>query len=241
MKKFKIDYSFMLFLSLVILSPKQFIVFKVFLALLFHEIGHLFFIYLFKIKIKELKLSIFGFFINLENNKFSFYKDLLIYSGGILFNLILLIFNNSELNKICLYLILINLLPIYPLDGFNIIKTLVCYFFPYYYSLKVITILSIIMNIFLLIFLIYFNYDLYLIISFSYLCFLNFIYYKNIYIQLKKLIISKCLFNDYKIRYVNLKDDIERHLYKYHRVILCFNNKKINEDEFFLDNKYKTV
>ncbi|MDE7384920.1 MAG: hypothetical protein K2M84_04080, partial [Anaeroplasmataceae bacterium] len=59
---------------------------KLFLCLFIHELGHLFFITLFRYKIEKLKLSIFGFFLKLENTKEEFYKDFIIYFGGIFFN-----------------------------------------------------------------------------------------------------------------------------------------------------------
>lgn len=97
-------------------------------CLLLHECGHLLFIILFKVKINKFKLSISGGLLNLDLytfNKLTKNKKILIYSMGVIINLFLYyIFKNSLFGKYNLLLFVFNSLPIYPLDGYNILKLL---------------------------------------------------------------------------------------------------------------------
>lgn len=106
----------------------------------FHELGHLIFGHFFKINIKNIKFGIFGFKAFGKNSK-NKYK-IFVYLAGPLFNFILfficlkiLKYNFKhfyiylKINKLVLYtaytnLVLgfLNLLPVLPLDGGNILK-----------------------------------------------------------------------------------------------------------------------
>lgn len=120
----KINYSllFLILFSLYIGYFDKLLLFIV--CLLIHEIGHLIFIKLFKVKINSFTLSIYGGLIDINyDNLISLnkYKKIIIYSSGTFMNLIFyILFNNVIFGKIHLIMLFFNLLPIFPLDGFNI-------------------------------------------------------------------------------------------------------------------------
>ena len=103
-----------------------------FISILIHEIAHIMVAKIFKIKLKNLRVSIFGASLEIEkkirNKKI---KKILMYLAGPISNLILAILiqyaniNEEEKIKIIytnLSLCIFNLLPIIPLDGGNILK-----------------------------------------------------------------------------------------------------------------------
>ena len=95
-----------------------------YLFIIFHELSHIFIAALFGKEINSFKFSISGVNIEFNNVKrLSKFKEILIYFAGPISNLFLaLIFsNNKMIFEINLCLCIINLLPIYPLDGYNII------------------------------------------------------------------------------------------------------------------------
>jgi len=129
--------------------------------ILAHELGHLFFLLLFKKEIASITLTAIGGIIELKPKKDCFKKDLLINIGGIFINLIILIvlrtnyLSNPYLKVIKQYnqiMLSFNLLPIYPLDGYRILASLLGLLYEdeyldevlFYISLLGITILSII-------------------------------------------------------------------------------------------------
>lgn len=97
-----------------------------YLFILFHELSHMFVGAIFGFDIDQIKLSLSG--VNVKFNKnitteFNI-KNILIYVAGPLSNYILaLIFRKNELIfSTNIFLGTLNLLPIYPLDGYNILK-----------------------------------------------------------------------------------------------------------------------
>ena len=117
MRKFKIDYSFIVVVILIILSPKQIILLKVLLCL----------------KINKLTLFGTGFMMDINNDDLLFYQSILLYFGGIFFNILLYLVNiDKDISMISIILAIINLVPVYPLDGHQIIKSILEYFIPIY-------------------------------------------------------------------------------------------------------------
>lgn len=170
----KINYSFY---ALVILSLYIGYIDQLFImccSLIIHEIGHLIFIKLFKVKIKGFSLSIFGGSLNIDKtdfNKINNTKKILIYSSGVLLNLFFyLIFKDNIFGKCNIVLFVFNLLPIYPLDGYNIIKLFI--------NDTMLNNLVIISLVILLIFAIY-NNSLGLLFIILTLIYKNIIYYKE--------------------------------------------------------------
>lgn len=107
-----------------------------YLFILFHELSHMFIAAILGKEIGNFKFSLSGVNISfkedyLNKNNISKLKDILIYLAGPLSNLILaLIFRKSEMIfNINIFLAILNLLPIYPLDGYNILENIISLFF----------------------------------------------------------------------------------------------------------------
>lgn len=233
MKKFKLDYSFILLFILIAFSPKQGILLKLFLALVLHELGHLLCIFLCRYQIKCLRLSIVGFFLTLEDTKEVFHKDVLIYLGGILSNLICyLLVPDPTFKQINLILMIINSLPIYPLDGFNVIKSLVYYWFPYYYANRGMSILSTLLAIVFIILTIYFHFDLFIILNLAYLLILNVEALRKGKLAYHHFLLKKQLYpQENPKKEIQFHENFEHYFYKYHTINMRIGNKLISEKE----------
>ncbi|MDE5715108.1 MAG: hypothetical protein K2I42_03145 [Anaeroplasmataceae bacterium] len=233
MKKYKIDYSFLLLFIILLFSPKQHIIFKLLLCLILHEFGHIFFVYIFHFKIKKLKLSAFGFFLELEPKKENFIKDIFLYSGGILLNgIAYFIFPDSSMKTINLILIIVNLIPIYPLDGFNLLKTIFSYFFSYYYSLKISFYISIFINTLIVLWFCFMQMDLIIIMNYLYLFILNVSFGLHQNIILNRFILERQLYHfEYPVKKIHFHENIKKHIYKYFKIEMKLSNKCISEDD----------
>lgn len=126
----KIKMSFVFFLGIVLYSGLLNELSNLFLTILIHEAGHLFFILLFKQKIKSVEFTGFGIFIKVSLSTNNILKKLLIFGGGILSNLIFILIIKSRItydyHKI---MIILNLIPIIPLDGFQMVNVLLSCFY----------------------------------------------------------------------------------------------------------------
>ena len=100
--------------------------FMCFLFIAFHELSHMFIASILGIKTTKFNIHISGLCINLEKVEKRGVKWLAIFLAGPLSNAILAImFNKIPLvYTINLALAIINLIPIYPLDGYNILEIL---------------------------------------------------------------------------------------------------------------------
>jgi len=107
---------------------------KYYICLLFtmyHELAHIFVATLLNKKLRKVFVSICGMtayfkYEYINKNRVYYFKDFLIFIAGPVANLIMaLIFKDSKfIFEINLFLAFLNLLPIYPLDGFNAIKSI---------------------------------------------------------------------------------------------------------------------
>ena len=98
-----------------------------YLFIIFHELSHMLIASIFGKEIKLFKFRLAGVNICFNNvNRLNKYKEVLIYLAGPISNIILaLLFSyNKMIYEINLSLAIINLMPIYPLDGYNIIYNL---------------------------------------------------------------------------------------------------------------------
>lgn len=210
----------------------------IFLIVFLHELGHIFFLKVFNYKIISVTLYPFGGITKSEHliNSNS-YKDLLIYFGGILFQILIYIFliiinkfgliNMYDMSLFLKYntaIIIFNILPIIPLDGYLIINHLLNYYFNFKLSNKISYLISF---IFIVLF-IYFNYLLninnYFIIG---------------------LLITKMIEHYKNFKFVYQKFLLERYLYNipYKKIDkICNLNldvlKKTHKSLFFLDNSW---
>ena len=109
--------------------------FVCYLFIIFHElshiISHVFFASIFGEKVKKIKISIAGMCVTFNNNDdLNIIKRIIIYIAGPLSNMILAIifYNIRFVFEINIFLAILNLMPIYPLDGYNILKIVFEYF-----------------------------------------------------------------------------------------------------------------
>ena len=231
MKIIKINnytYIFLLFAFLCGFIKNALIIF---IIILIHEIGHVFFIKIYQEKINNITIYPFGGITRIEKDlNTPINEEILIASGGVIFQLLIYIFmifipNTLHTRQLIInynsIIILFNLLPIIPLDGSIIINSILNRFFSYTKSYTINSIISIIS---IVIFVIYnYNYSLnnYLIISF--------LLYKT-YESIK----------NYK--YIKYRFFMERYIsnYKYKRIknyTRNINDLKLDTKHYFIKNK----
>ena len=116
-------------------------------VLLIHDIGHIFFIKLFKVNITKIDIYPFGGIIHIENSyKNAYYKELLISVAGIIFQIILGLFlKDLELIKINYTIITSNPLPLAPLDGSKILNSILKLFLNKEHLIKANLLISIVL------------------------------------------------------------------------------------------------
>ena len=97
-------------------------------ALAAHEAAHLISAVILNIKMDKFKVTLFGFNINTDLEQVGFFKKLLLFSAGPACNIFLfLLFKNTAYNNFAqanLFLAIVNMLPVVPLDGGNICKSI---------------------------------------------------------------------------------------------------------------------
>ncbi len=145
---------------------------------LFHELGHIFFIKLFRYHIISIEILPFGGFTKIDKRiNTSINKDIIISLGGIFFQLIIFLIafmfkNNLNIityNLIMNYnkiLIIFNLIPIIPLDGNNFVHLILEKFFSYHLSYKLNIVVSFISLILFFLYNYFYHIDNYFIFSF---------------------------------------------------------------------------
>jgi stage IV sporulation protein FB len=158
---FKIDNSTYLLILFGLLSGYIKNIFIILIIVLIHEIGHVFFFYLFNIEIENVVIYPFGGVTKVNKRIHErIYKDILISLGGIIFQLLLfLVFNfmyrydlivgstYDMFNNYNKSIILFNLIPIIPLDGSKLLLAICTKFLSYkcsYLAMIIIGILSLI-------------------------------------------------------------------------------------------------
>ena len=101
--------------------------FVCYLFIIFHELAHILVAALFNKKILKIKLSLAGACVTLDKMRLNKGKELLIYFAGPISNFFLaIIFKNVDMVfEINTFLGILNLMPVYPLDGYNIMSLLI--------------------------------------------------------------------------------------------------------------------
>lgn len=129
--KIKIHYSLVFLLILSLFTGSFFKILGIIISILIHEFSHYVFLKLFKVNVKNLELSIIGGILEINDKNISLIKRLLINSAGVISNLIIILLikitNINSLNYLVyynLFIIIFNLIPIIPLDGFRILNDL---------------------------------------------------------------------------------------------------------------------
>lgn len=117
-----------IFLSVIFKEVREYFenYFICYLFIAFHEFAHMFVASIFDIKTTRISICISGLNINLNNKNRKGIKWFAIFFAGPISNIILalLFLKVPIVYTINLVLAVTNLLPIYPLDGYNIVKIL---------------------------------------------------------------------------------------------------------------------
>ncbi len=143
--KFKIHFTTYLIFLIFLLTGYIKNIIIIFLIIIIHELGHITFLKIFEVPITKIELYPFGGLTTSDLPiNYPINKELLIYSSGVLFQLILgliiyviykyHLINTNTYNLFTLYnkvIILFNLLPIKPLDGLEILILILFKKFPY--------------------------------------------------------------------------------------------------------------
>lgn len=209
----KINFVTIYFLLILFLCGYLKIGLIIFLIVIIHELGHVFFALLFHYKILNITIYPFGGItkINKDLNT-PIYKELLIASGGVIFQLILFLIINylplsiyfkSNFIKYNFSILFFNLLPIIPLDGSVILNSFLNMIFSYKKSYYIYFFISVI-GIFLYLFTnIWFSLNNYLIIS---LFIIKTIYaWKNYKFLLNRFLLERYI-NKYEYKFINTKE-----------------------------------
>ena len=143
--KIKIDYSTYIIILMALLAGYIKNISIILIIVLIHELGHVFFFRLYKIKIEKIVIYPFGgvSYINKKIHE-RIYKDILISMGGIIMQIILLfivyllyewdVVVLSTYNLFIRYninIIIFNLIPIIPLDGSKLLLAILSKFMAY--------------------------------------------------------------------------------------------------------------
>ena len=196
--KIKIHYSLIFLLILSLFTGSFFKILGIVICIFLHEFSHFIFLKLFKVNVKYLELSIIGGILEIENVSLLLYKKLIINLSGVCANIIIIlfirIFNLEVLNYLVTYnifIILFNLIPIIPLDGFRILNDLLSSVYDDDYTFVLVKRIDLICLIMMLIVLLILKiYGLFLIWSFLLVKFLKYNIddkkIKNLYYLLKK-------------------------------------------------------
>ena len=121
----------------------------IYLIVIMHELGHIIACYFYKRKVDKITLIPLGGIIEFENDKnTSLKEELIIILSGPLINLfifiICMLFNiSNDLSHSNKLILLINLLPIYPLDGGRILEIALMRIFSFKKSLYITSLISI--------------------------------------------------------------------------------------------------
>ena len=201
---------------------------------LFHCIGALFY----KLNINSITFLPFGFYADLDNLYYvKWYQELIIILLGPLsffFSMILIkyLYLNEfisyylyiEMNKTNLFILLFNLLPIYPLDGYRIFKIIFELFFVEKKSLKIMNFISLISTIIFTIFT-FKNNQIFILSFLIYNQIIMFISFKEIY---KNFLISKTIDNkNNKVKFHYFLD-----LYRPYDNLVLKNNRLYSDKTF---------
>lgn len=129
--KIKIHYSLVFLLILSLFTGSFFKILGIIFCIFLHEFSHFIFLKLFKVKVNHLELSVIGGILDIEEVNLSLIKKLIINCSGICANIFIIIvlkyLSFPSLNYLISYnfcIIIFNLIPIIPLDGFRILNDL---------------------------------------------------------------------------------------------------------------------
>lgn len=106
------------------------------LFVIFHELAHVFVGSVLGKKLRKIFLGISGMtaffkYDYLKKTRKSYTRDLLVYLAGPVSNIVIaaIFYQNTFIYEINIFLAILNFLPIFPLDGYNIIKSIFMLFY----------------------------------------------------------------------------------------------------------------
>jgi stage IV sporulation protein FB len=185
--KIKIHFSLIIFALILIFTGfyQEFMLF--FLIILAHECGHYLTAKMFGQKINYLNFTIVGGILDLELKEISRIQKFLIYLSGIGVNGLLIFlsrfiadsYQRTLVRNYNLLLLFFNLIPIYPLDGFQILQTLFSRHSPFS-EFRITSVISYLFLVALFVFIVAYRFGLAAWIILSFLIF------HNIYLELNK-------------------------------------------------------
>lgn len=145
--KAKVDFKIFFILLLYIVTQKVDIFAITFVFIILHEIGHIISGILLGLKINKLELNIAGISLEFKNyGKERKINNIIIDLAGPVINLLSAIIGLWIQSEIIIYvnamLFIINMLPIYPLDGGRILKNILLYKNTYKQTIKMIETIS---------------------------------------------------------------------------------------------------
>ncbi len=226
---FKINIFTYIFLILSMLSGYGREMLIVYFILIVHELGHYILFKYYNINVNKITLYPYGGMI--DNNMLintNSKKVLIISFGGIFIQIILYLiiyllfkvgFIDYNFYKMFvsynLYIILFNLIPIYPLDGFKILNSMLELVLSFKLSLKISIIFNFVFIILFFLYLYIFNINNYVIVIFLLCNLINYI--KNIKYIINKFYLERMI---YDIKYdglisVDSKDNMYKNKYNY--------------------------
>lgn len=226
---FKINIFTYIFLILSMLSGYGREMLIVYFILIVHELGHYILFKYYNINVNKITLYPYGGMI--DNNMLintNSKKVLIISLGGIFIQIVLyliiyLLFKVGFIDynfykmffKYNLYIILFNLIPIYPLDGFKILNSVLELVLSFKLSLKISIIFNFVFIILFFLYLYIFNVNNYVIVIFLLCNLINYI--KSIKYIINKFYLERMI---YDIKYdglisVDSKDNMYKNKYNY--------------------------
>lgn len=248
LSKIRVDYSTYILILLGLFAGYIKNIFIILVIVIVHELGHVFFFYLYKIDIDSVVIYPFGG-VSKVNKKIHerIYKDIFISIGGIMFQTILIIliyilYNNdfivfSTYRMFINYnitVIYFNLIPLVPLDGSKLLFSICSLFLSYKRSYYLMVIVSMIFLMFFIIYNMMFKLNdiviyLFLIISLI-KCIKDYKYVRN------RFYLERILYDNYYNGIISDTIDVDRmRLDKYYYFFV--GNKYVNEREYLLKNR----
>lgn len=242
--KVEIGISLIPFLIVILLTGYYKLFFTYFIIVFIHELGHVVVASVFNVKVDKITINIFGCSASLEDHKYlDFYKQIFIFIAGPLTYfissfLIDKLYVNEVISLVTYYkaiftnkyVLIFNLLPIFPLDGGRILKLIIERFFTFKAS-KIISLF--ISFIFITLFIVYTSEcKQYLIYVFTILNFISGV--ASIEKEWKHFLISRYYFiNKYKDKIHNKND-----LYIY-RDNYCIKEKRVLNEKQMIERILK--
>ena len=213
MKIIKINFLTIYFLLILFLCGYLKVGLIIFLIVIFHELGHVFFIKLFKYKILDITIYPFGGMTKVSKDiNTPVNKEILIAMGGIIFQLLLFIIiyflplniiTKATFYKYNLSIMIFNILPIIPLDGSIILNAFLNKFFSFKVSYHLYFLVSILCIFFYLLSNIWFSLNNYLIITLFVVK--TYYTYKNYNYIFNKFLLERYL-NKYEFKYLSTRE-----------------------------------